>query len=357
MKIYQTQCLPVNPDSVALAGRLLAQGEVVAFPTETVYGLGANAFDSRAVEAIFEAKGRPQDNPLIVHIAEESQLAPLVADVPENARRLIQRYWPGPLTIILRKSDRIPFEVTAGLDTVAVRMPSHPAAQDVIRAAGVPIAAPSANRSGLPSPTRAEHVLQDMQGRIPLILDGGACGFGVESTVVDLTGDVPVLLRPGAVTFEMLTQALGRVRIGGGVLASLGEGEVARSPGLKHKHYAPRFARVLVLEGADADIARHVARFTQEHGLCCAAVVKHALAALLPQHVRVWDAGADDAAYASALFDALRALDDGKTQIIFCQSVPASGMGLALMNRLLRAAAFQVEQVAPQGGTHDVSVG
>lgn len=344
-EMMETIFAPADAEHLAKAGVLIAQGQLVAFPTETVYGLGANAWDENAVRAIFEAKGRPQDNPLIVHIAQESMLDQLVRFVPDSAKKLINKFWPGALTIILPKSARVSPVVTAGLDTVAVRMPSNPAARALIEAAGVPIAAPSANRSGLPSPTRAEHVYQDMCGRIAMILDGGACEVGLESAVIDLSGDVPILLRPGAVTHEMLCAVLGEVKISSGVLASLKDGEAARSPGLKHKHYAPSYSRVVLLEGDAAAIAAHIDAFVLEHPHVCAAVLKQDAARAVRASARIVNAGADDAAYASALFDALRMLDDEKTEVIFCQGVPMQGMGLALMNRLLRAAAFQVQKV------------
>ena len=234
----QTEYLNAAEDdgAVARAAQLLREGKLVAIPTETVYGLAADALNGPAVARIFEAKGRPQDNPLIVHIAREADWTPLVKEIPEAAHRLAERFWPGPLTIILEKSGLIPDEVSAGLSTVAVRCPSHPAAQAVIRAAGRPLAAPSANLSGKPSPTTAERVLEDMDGKIEAVLDGGPCAVGVESTVLSLAGAVPRLLRPGGVTAEQLREVLGTVELDAAVTDKLAPGAAAASPGMKYKH-------------------------------------------------------------------------------------------------------------------------
>ena len=249
----QTELLPVNDESLSRAGELIRAGGLVAFPTETVYGLGANALDADAVRRIFEAKGRPGDNPLIVHISRVDQLSPLITGAPSPAARaLMDACWPGPMTLIFPKSPAVPAEVTAGLDTVAVRFPVHPAARSLIEAARRPIAAPSANRSGRPSPTTAAHVLEDMDGRVPLILDGGACAVGLESTVIDVTGDTPRILRPGGVTPERIAEICGGVTVDDAVLRPLREGERPRSPGMKYRHYAPTGALTIVQGGADA---------------------------------------------------------------------------------------------------------
>ncbi len=254
----QTQLLPVSPETLERAGELIREGHLVAFPTETVYGLGANALDADAVRRIFEAKGRPGDNPLIVHISALSQLPALIAGAPSPAARaLMDAYWPGPMTLIFPKSDAVPEAVTAGLGTVAVRFPAHPAARALIDAAGVPIAAPSANRSGRPSPTSARHVLEDMDGRVPLILDGGDCEVGLESTVIDLSGETPRVLRPGGVTPEMIVAACGSAGVDPAVMRPLGENEVARSPGMKYRHYAPVGA-LTVVKGEDVAVAQTI---------------------------------------------------------------------------------------------------
>ncbi|MBR0026377.1 MAG: threonylcarbamoyl-AMP synthase, partial [Clostridia bacterium] len=240
-----------------MGGSFIREGELVAFPTETVYGLGANGLDGDAVRRIFEAKGRPSDNPLILHVAKKSDVKDLWDQVTPMARQLMDAFWPGPLTLIYFKSDLVPDEVTAGLDTVAIRMPEHKTALSLIRSAGVPIAAPSANRSGRPSPTTAEHVLADMDGRIPLILDGGPCRVGVESTVLSITG-TPTILRPGGITLSMLQACIGHVEVADAVLHPLGDGEEALSPGMKYRHYAPD-AEVLVVTGEAKKAARRIA--------------------------------------------------------------------------------------------------
>ena len=262
----ETLLLKANEqEDVQRAGEILRRGGIVAIPTETVYGLAADATSGQAVSKIFEAKGRPQDNPLIVHIASLEDLPPLVEQVPPMAEKLAQSFWPGPLTMVFRKSPRVPQEITAGLETVAIRMPQHPAARDVIRAAGVPLAAPSANRSGKPSPTTAHHVMEDMKGRIEAVLDGGECSVGVESTVVDMTGDVPQILRPGAITQKQLKRVLGKnVEIDEAVFHEVAPGQPVRSPGMKYRHYAPK-APVLLFVGAPDVTARAIEQEMQPH--------------------------------------------------------------------------------------------
>lgn len=243
----ETKVLSTNDEDIALAGKILANGGLVAFPTETVYGLGANALNENAVKNIYKAKGRPSDNPLIVHIANKEDIVPLVKEVTPKAQALIDAFFPGPLTIILPKSDLIGKVVSGGLDTVAVRMPINEVANKVIKAAGCPIAAPSANTSGLPSPTRAKYVIDDMSGKIEAIIDGGDCEFGVESTVITLATDIPTVLRPGAVTKEMLEGVIGEVEVANAVLHGMKDNETAASPGMKYKHYAPK-ARVVIVD-------------------------------------------------------------------------------------------------------------
>ena len=249
MIAVQTELLDASTgESIEKAGKILKNGGLVGIPTETVYGLAANALDGSAVAKIFAAKGRPVDNPLIVHISEFSQIYRLVKEVPDSAKRLAEKFWPGPLTMILQKSDLIPNEVSAGLPTVAIRFPSHPVARKVISAAGVPLAAPSANTSGKPSPTQASRVMEDMDGKIEAVLDGGPCSVGVESTVITLACDPPRLLRPGGITLEELRGVLGKVDIDQAVLNPLAEGEKVSSPGMKYKHYSPK-ANVILVEG------------------------------------------------------------------------------------------------------------
>ncbi|MBR4443659.1 MAG: threonylcarbamoyl-AMP synthase [Clostridia bacterium] len=328
-----TKLLPVSPESIAEAGEIIRAGGLEGFPTETVYGLGANALDGNAVRRLFEAKGRPGDNPLITHVASEEEIAPLITgDVSPAARALMDAFWPGPMTLIFPKSDAIPPEVSAGLSTVGIRMPSHPAARALIRAAQRPIAAPSANRSGRPSPTTARHVLDDMDGRIPLILDGGPCEVGVESTVIDVTGDVPRVLRPGGVTPEMIAKACGAVEVDGAVMRPLKEGEQPRSPGMKYRHYAPE-GDLTIFEGENGAVAAAIrARYD-------AAPNGSAAILALPGHEalygarRVFPLGAADTAesVAAALFALLRRLDDERVKHIFSEAVDASGVGLAVI--------------------------
>ena len=328
-----TELCQADDASIRRAAALLRAGELVAFPTETVYGLGADALNGEAAARIFAAKGRPADNPLIAHIAGESGLAGLIALEPcACARALMRAFWPGPMTLIFPKSPRVPREVTAGLDTVAVRMPSHPVARALIRAAQTPIAAPSANRSGRPSPTTAAHVLEDMEGRIPLILDGGPCEVGLESTVVDVTGARPRILRPGGVTLEMLEGDVGDVDVDEGVLHQLQAGSQARSPGMKYKHYAPK-GEVTIVTGPRA--AQEIARlYDAADGR--AAILAFSQADYGARRVyRLKNAPGE-------LFAALRQLDEDGMETIYAEDVPTAGVGLAVMNRLMRAAAFRV---------------
>lgn len=340
----QTQLLPVTPDSLALAGKLIRAGELVAFPTETVYGLGADALNGEAVKRIFEAKGRPGDNPLIAHISAEDQLAPLIAVEPSPAaRRLMAACWPGPMTLIFPKSALVPPEVTAGLSTVAVRFPAHPAARALIDAAQRPVAAPSANRSGRPSPTAAAHVLEDMDGRIPLILDGGPCQVGLESTVIDVTGDTPRILRPGGVTPERVAELCGGVAVDEAVLRPLKEGERPRSPGMKYRHYAPA-GQLTIVRGAEDAVCRTI-RGLYDDAL---AEGKRPLILALSGHLpaygerRALSLGADEGEMARAMFGVLRDADALGADVLFSEAVTADGLGLAVMNRLSRAAGFHI---------------
>lgn len=326
----------LNTEAIEKAGELLRAGEVVAIPTETVYGLAANAYDGNAVSKIFKAKGRPQDNPLIVHIAKVETLSDLVAEVPEAAKKLAAAFWPGPLTMILPKSEKIPDAVSAGLPTVAVRMPSHPVAHAVIEAAGVPLAAPSANLSGSPSPTNAKYVLEDMHDRIPLILDGGSSAVGVESTVITLATARPRVLRPGGITVEQLRALLGEVDVDDAVLHKLAEGVRAASPGMKYKHYAPR-ADITIVKGSFAEFRRFVE--TKEKDafvLCFAGEEKY-----FP-HAVTYGREDDGLSQANRLFDALRELDEQGANTVYARCPALSGVGLAVYNRLIRAAGFKI---------------
>ncbi len=326
--------------AINVAGRILRCGGLIAFPTETVYGLGANALDGRAARAVFRAKGRPQDNPLIVHIADFQEIHRVAASLPSAAKKIMQAFWPGPLTLVLPKKETVPDEVTGGLDTVAVRMPDHPVAKALIAAAGVPVAAPSANLSGSPSPTKARHVLDDLNGRIDGILDGGPADVGVESTVLDLTTDVPTILRPGGVTAEQLLTVLADVRYDPAVEAG-GHDIAPRSPGVKYKHYSPK-ARVILLEGelepvADRTkemIAAHSAAGQKVGVLACAEnASKYSGAEVINYGSRSRPAEA-----AAVLYDALRRFDHLKVDVIIAEGLPAKGMGTTVMDRLRRSA-------------------
>ncbi len=334
----QTKHLTACEEDLATAAALLQAGDVVAIPTETVYGLAADARNGDAVAAIFRAKGRPADNPLIVHIAQLSDLDALVRDVPPVARALAEAYWPGPLTMIFDKADGVPDEVTAGLSTVAVRMPSHPVAQRVMALSGCPLAAPSANRSGSPSPTDAHRVAEDMEGRIAAIVDGGACSVGVESTVVSVTDSRVRLLRPGAVTVEMLTAVAGEVELDEAVMAPLREGATAASPGMKYKHYAPN-ARVVLLRGSAENYCRYVNTHATDGVMAlCFDGEENGLA--VPYVT--YGARTDAAAQAQRVFEALRQLDERGAVLAYAACPSPDGVGLAVYNRLLRAAGFEV---------------
>ena len=336
----RTQLLKDDESSLRLAAELLKNGQVVGIPTETVYGLGANALNESAVHAIFAAKERPADNPLIVHVAEFKDLEPL-CHVNDMARKLNDAFWPGPLTMILPKKDIVPTVVTANLDSVAIRMPAHPVAQKIIRLSGCPIAAPSANRSGRPSPTQAQHVFEDMDGRIPLIIDGGESDVGVESTVVSLTGDTAVVLRPGGITPEMIAAVLGTCEVADSVMRPLREGEEAPSPGMKHKHYAPK-APMTLYAGEKEKVAAHIC--AQYDLLPAGESLILAAHDHLPLYGdrQLFDLGPDAASAAHALFAALRHADHLGVRRVFSEAYPEEGVGLALMNRMARAAGFDI---------------
>jgi L-threonylcarbamoyladenylate synthase len=338
---------PVSPDPAALAeaAECLRRGGLVAFPTETVYGLGVHALDRVAVRRLFEAKGRPANDPLIVHIDAIERMEPLVAQLPEAARQLAARFWPGPLTLVLPRSGRVPDEVTAGLHTVAVRVPAHPVARALLTAAGVPVAAPSANLFSRPSPTRASHVLDDLSGRIDLVIDGGPTQVGVESTVLDLAGDVPTILRPGAVSLDMLRAILPRVEQRSGDTPASG---ALPSPGLLERHYSPR-APLTVYDGSDAvarllrDACASIAQ-GQRIGIMAAEEDRPALASIerLAPRPTIVDLGSerDHATVASRLYAALRQLDASGVDRILARGFPGDdGLATAIRDRLRRASA------------------
>ena len=343
----ETLLLPSDKESLSLAADLLRSGQLVAFPTETVYGLGADALNADAVLSVFAAKGRPADNPLIVHIYDRSQLDGLCV-VPDKALPLMDAFWPGPLTILFEKLPAVPDAVTAGLPTVAVRLPSHPVASAMLRACNLPVAAPSANSSGRPSPTLASHVLEDLRGRIPLILDGGPCEVGLESTVLDLCHGEPTILRPGGVTKEMLESVLHtEVRLAGSILRPLRPDEKALSPGMRYKHYAPKGQVTLVEGNPDAVVARLRELYRQESAAgrktCVLCFSEHmdALRDCFPHDIGSRNNMSE---IAHRLFLMLRVLDEEGMESVFSEVVPPEGVGLAVMNRLGRAAAFRIIQ-------------
>lgn len=336
-KLFSTEENEINE-----AGKIIRNGGLVAFPTETVYGLGASAFDADAAKKIYAAKGRPSDNPLIVHICDKAQIADIAAEIPNAAQIVIDKFMPGPVTIILKKKSVVPDDVTAGLDTVAIRFPAHETAQRLIAAAGVPIAAPSANLSGKPSPTKAKHVIKDMTGRIDAIIDGGDCNVGVESTIVDFTGEKPVILRPGGVTYDDLkTQGID-VEIDKNILQSIAPDEVPKCPGMKYKHYAPN-AEVTVVEGEMTAVQQKIKELLNE--------TKGKIAGVLTMYGADYDnavilsAGNTNKEYAKNLFSALREFDELGVEIVFAEFCEKDGYGLAVKNRLYKAAAQRVIHV------------
>lgn len=337
--MMKTQVLPVTQESIALAAKLLKQGELVALPTETVYGIAADARSGEAVHKIFEAKGRPQDNPLIVHICGMDMLHGIVSDVPERAKKLAAAFWPGPLTMVMPRGPEVSEVTCAGLDTVGVRMPSHPVVQAVIKASGVAFAAPSANLSGKPSPTNAQDTLADMDGRLPLILDGGESAVGVESTVVSVIGEHPMLLRPGYITKEQMEAVLGEeVFVSPAILEKLKDGEVARSPGMKYKHYAPK-AQVTILRGDFEAYRRYVTKHAEDGvwALCF-----DGEGAQLPVPFIEYGRNHDGVTQAHHLFTALRDLDRHGARVVYARCPEQDGVSMAVYNRLIRAAAFRV---------------
>lgn len=338
----------VQDQELLEAAQIIRDGGLVAFPTETVYGLGANALDEKAAKKIYEAKGRPSDNPLIAHISCYEELEPLVTKIPQAGGKLARRYWPGPLTMVFSKSPAVPYGTTGGLDTVAVRMPSDPVASRLIALAGVPVAAPSANLSGRPSPTTARHVWQDMNGRINMILDGGPVGIGLESTIVDVSGPVPVLLRPGAITLEMLRDTVGKVDVDPAIQGPPAEGLRPKAPGMKYRHYAPRGELTLV-EGESRAVVSAIRRLVEE-GLAEGRKV----AVICTEETRDQYSGGilrcvgtrtRQETIAHNLFAVLRELDDLGAEIIYSESFSQDHLGRAVMNRLMKAAGYRVIQV------------
>ncbi len=320
--------------SINTAAEILKNGGIVAIPTETVYGLAANAYDDSAIKSVFSAKGRPQDNPLIVHISNMEMLKELAVDIPDTAYKCAERFWAGPLTMVLKKSDNVSKVVSGGLQTVAVRMPSESVAYDIINKSGLPLAAPSANVSGRPSPTSFTHVLADLDGKIDAVIEGRDCTVGVESTVITLVGEHPVLLRPGAVTLEQLKEILPDITVNAAVLSELQEGQKAASPGMKYKHYAPKIDTILV-EGED--FANFVNTKENAVAICFSEEEK---SITIPKII--YGSQHKPESLAQNIFSVLREVDKTGAKEAYVHAPEKSGVGLAVYNRLIRAAAFKV---------------
>ena len=336
----QTKILSAaSPDTAAVAAELIRSGELVAIPTETVYGLGANGLDEKAVKKIFEAKGRPQDNPLILHVADPRQMEDFCHDIPKEAWLLAEKFWPGPLTMVLPARDTVPKRTTGGLNTVAIRCPDSEITRNIIALAGVPVAAPSANISGKPSTTTAEHVRHDHDGKIAAIVDGGPCAVGVESTIVDLTERPARLLRPGGVTPEQLMEVLGELTIDEAVTAQIDPTKVVKAPGMKYRHYAPA-APVVIISGSREKAAEYIRHFWQPGDrVLCFQEELELYADLAPL---AYGKESDVMSLSAGLFDALRILDDPSIGRVFARCPEGGGVAYAVQNRLKKAAAFHI---------------
>ena len=330
------------------AAKILKSGGLVAFPTETVYGLGANALDPGASRKVYEAKGRPSDNPLIVHIANISALYDLSIDVNKVALKVAKEFWPGPLTMILRKKDIVPNEITGGLGTVAIRMPSHPTARHLIEKSGLYIAAPSANTSGHPSPTKAEHVMKDLNGKIDMIIKDDTVDIGIESTIVDLTGEIPIILRPGYITKEMLEKVLGKIEVDAGIVEGKESSKAPRAPGMKYKHYAPQ-ADLTIVEGDEDAVIAKINSITKEKisegykiGIMSTDESFHRYK---QGDVRSVGTRSDESTVAKHLYEVLREFDELEVDYIYSEGFSRENVGQAVMNRLIKAAGHTIIKV------------
>lgn len=350
----KTKVQQINPEQfrdeeLKEACGILQRKGLVAFPTETVYGLGGDAMDPEAAAKIYVAKGRPSDNPLIIHIADIKSLEDIAREIPEAAKRLAEAFWPGPLTMIFRKQAGVPPSTTGGLDTVAVRMPSHPIAIELIRQSGVYIAAPSANISGRPSPTKAEHVIEDLSGRIDMILDGGSVGIGLESTIVDLSGVEPIILRPGYITKKMLEELIGRVQVDPAVLSrEMNPDIVAKAPGMKYRHYAPK-GQLTIIEGETSRVIDEINRLAGEQekqGNRVAIIATEETKNRYQQGViRSIGSRRTEGSIAAGLYDILREMDHLGAEYIYAESFADDALGQAIMNRMLKAAGYHLQKV------------
>ena len=327
------------PEAAQIAADYIKNGQLVAIPTETVYGLGANGLDENAVAKIFEAKGRPQDNPLILHVADAADMEKFCHSIPQAAYALAAAFWPGPLTMVLPARDIVPKRTTANLSTVAVRCPDCEVTRQIIRLSGVPIAAPSANISGKPSTTTAQHVFDDHQGKFPLIVDGGSCRVGVESTIIDLTEEPPRLLRPGGITLEQLEQLLGTVTVDKAVTASIAQDEIVKAPGMKYRHYAPQ-CQVIIVKGSTQKAAAYIQKHYEgtDRVLC----FKEELALYHNCNPLAYGSQSDASTLSAGLFAALRELDKPEITKVYARCPEGGGIARAVQNRLNKAAGFCV---------------
>ena len=339
----------LNDDRIIeTAARIISRGGLVVFPTETVYGLGGDAFDKEAAAKIYAAKGRPSDNPLIVHISKTEDLKKLTDEIPDKALKLADKFWPGPLTMIFKKNDKVPYTVTGGLDTVAVRLPSHETARKFIAASGTFIAAPSANLSGRPSPTMAEHVIEDLNGRVDMIIDGGSIEIGLESTIVDMTEDIPVILRPGYITMDMLKGVISKVRLDKALMSGVNGDVKPKAPGMKYRHYAPE-AELTVIEGDNAKVIDYINEKAKEavnNGLKVGIMIsKENYDKILYGEKISIGSSFDEDEIGRNLFACLRKFDDMKADVIYSEGFSEDGFGQAIMNRLQKAAGHKMIHV------------
>ncbi len=329
------------------AAQIIKNGGLVAFPTETVYGLGANGLDENAVPKIYEAKGRPSDNPLILHISEFDEIKNIVKEIPDIAVILADEFWPGPLTMVFKKSNIVPYRTTGGLESVAVRVPSNKIAREFIKMAGVPVAAPSANSSGRPSPTKASHVLEDLDGKIDMVIDGGTVDIGLESTIVDVTGEVPVILRPGFITEEMLSEAIGRVQIDQAVKNLSPDKDLKpKAPGMKYRHYAPQ-GKMTIYKGNPEKVVKVInEEIAKSEGKKTAVLATDETKRYYKADIVISLGSREDCeSIAHNLFDALRSFDDMGAEIIFSEGFDESRLGFAIMNRLHKSAGYNIMNV------------
>ena len=334
-------------EGVKKAAEIIKRGGLVAFPTETVYGLGANGLDENAVPKIYEAKGRPSDNPLILHISKLDEIEDIVKEIPKSALILAEEFWPGPLTMVFKKSERIPYRTTGGLESVAIRMPSNKIARELIKTAGVPIAAPSANSSGRPSPTKAAHVIYDLDGKIDMVIDGGEVDIGIESTIVDVTGEVPVILRPGFITEKMLSEAIGRVEIDEVVKSLSPDKDLKpKAPGMKYRHYAPR-GKMTIYKGSHSKVVERInEEISKLEGKKTGVLATDETKSYYKADIIISLGSREDGeSIAHNLFDALRKFDDDDVEFIYSEGFDENKLGFAIMNRLHKSAGYNIINV------------